>query len=196
MPIFANAGIKRIINGAIPHTPDGNPLVGPAPGLRNFWQCCGAAIGIAQGAGTGKYLAQWMVHGDSEINMHSIDPRRFGAYANPDYTRAMSFDDYENMFETPLPGREIRAGRPNRITPLYELFKAKARIIPRSLAVSGRSILRLTGSRKNCNIAVTMSLTLWPLNVVSCVNAWASWICRALPSLKCLAVVPRHCLTI
>lgn len=128
MPIFANAGIKRIINGAIPHTPDGNPLVGPAPGLRNFWQCCGAAIGIAQGAGTGKYLAQWMVHGDSEINMHSIDPRRFGAYADPDYTRAKSFDDYENMFETPLPGREIHAGRPNRITPLYEPLKAKGAV--------------------------------------------------------------------
>jgi len=128
MPIFANAGIKRIINGAIPHTPDGNPLVGPAPGLRNFWQCCGAAIGIAQGAGTGKYLAQWMVHGDSEINMHCVDPRRFGEYADPDYTRAKSFDDYENMFETPLPGREIHAGRPNRVTPLYEPLKARGAV--------------------------------------------------------------------
>lgn len=128
MPIFANAGIKRIINGAIPHTPDGNPLVGPAPGLRNFWQCCGAAIGIAQGAGTGKYLAQWMVHGDAEINMHSIDPRRFGDYASPDYTRAKSFDDYENMFETPLPGREIQAGRPSRVTPLFEPLKAKGAV--------------------------------------------------------------------
>ncbi|MBZ0127846.1 MAG: FAD-dependent oxidoreductase [Rhodobacteraceae bacterium] len=128
MPIFANAGIKRIINGAIPHTPDGNPLVGPAPGLRNFWQCCGAAIGIAQGAGTGKYLAQWMVHGDAEINMHSLDPRRFGAYANPAYTRAKSFDDYENMFETPLPGREIQAGRPGRTTPLYQPLKAKGAV--------------------------------------------------------------------
>lgn len=125
MPIFANAGIKRVINGAIPHTPDGNPLVGPAPGLRNFWQCCGAAIGIAQGAGAGKYLAQWMIHGDAEINMHSVDPRRFGAYADPAYTRAKSFDDYENMFETPLPGREVHAGRPSRVTPLYEPLKTK-----------------------------------------------------------------------
>ena len=71
MPIFAEAGIKRVINGAIPHTPDGNPLVGPAHGVRNFWQCCGSSIGIAQGAGCGKYLAQWMVHGDADINMAS-----------------------------------------------------------------------------------------------------------------------------
>ncbi|MCP5071916.1 MAG: FAD-dependent oxidoreductase [Rhodobacteraceae bacterium] len=128
MPVFANAGIKRIINGAIPHTPDGNPLVGPAPGRPNFWQCCGAAIGIAQGAGTGKYLAQWMVHGDCEINMTCVDPRRFGAYADQDYTRAKSFDDYENMFETPLPGREVQAGRLSRVTPLFERLRSKGAV--------------------------------------------------------------------
>jgi dimethylglycine dehydrogenase len=128
MPIFAEAGIKRVINGAIPHTPDGNPLVGPAHGVPNFWQCCGSSIGIAQGAGCGKYLAQWMVHGDAEINMSSVDPRRFGAYADADYTRAKSFDDYHNMFETPLPGREIHAGRPSRVTPLFEPLKAKGAV--------------------------------------------------------------------
>ena len=129
MPIFANAGIKRIINGAIPHTPDGNPLVGPMPGVPNAWQCCGSSIGIAQGAGCGKFLAQWMIHGDAEINMASVDPRRFGAYADQDYTRAKSFDDYENMFETPLPGREVQAGRPRRITPLFEVLKAKGAVM-------------------------------------------------------------------
>ena len=61
MPIWADAGIKRVVCGAIPHTPDANPLLGPAEGLRNFWQCNGASVGIAAGAGCGKYLAQWMV---------------------------------------------------------------------------------------------------------------------------------------
>jgi len=125
MPIFANAGIKRIINGAIPHSPDGNPLVGPAPGLPNFWQCCGSSIGIAQGAGCGKYLAQWMIHGEAEINMASVDPRRFGSFADQDYTRAKSFEDYHEMFVTPMPGREAAAGRQARTTPLYEPLKAK-----------------------------------------------------------------------
>ncbi|HMB75854.1 MAG TPA: FAD-binding oxidoreductase, partial [Kiloniellaceae bacterium] len=59
MPIWGDAGIKRVVCGAIPHTPDGNPLLGPAAGVENFWQCCGSSIGIAQGAGCGKYLAQW-----------------------------------------------------------------------------------------------------------------------------------------
>ncbi|AHD02391.1 FAD-dependent oxidoreductase [Leisingera methylohalidivorans] len=128
MPVFAEAGIKRIINGAIPHTPDGNPLAGPAPGLRNFWQCCGSSIGIAQGAGVGKYLAQWMVHGDSEINMACVDPRRFGGFADQAYTRAKSFEDYHEMFVTPLPGREAAAGRDVRTTPLYEPLKAKGAV--------------------------------------------------------------------
>jgi dimethylglycine dehydrogenase len=129
MPIFANAGIKRIINGAIPHTPDGNPLVGPIPGVPNAWNCCGSSIGIAQGPGCGKFLAQWMIHGDAEINMASVDPRRFGAYADQDYTRAKSFDDYHNMFETPLPGREVQAGRPARVTPLFHGLKARGAVM-------------------------------------------------------------------
>lgn len=128
MPIFADAGIKRVINGAIPHTPDGNPLVGPAAGVKNFWQSCGSSIGIAQGAGCGKYLAQWMIYGQAEINMHCLDPRRFGSYADADYTRAKSFDDYENMFATPLPGEEKAAGRPSRVSPLYEKLKAKGAV--------------------------------------------------------------------
>ena len=82
MPIFGEVGIRRVINGAIPHTPDGAPLLGPAAGLKNFWMCCGTSFGIAQGGGCGKYLAQWMLHGDAEINMAEFDPRRFGAFAD------------------------------------------------------------------------------------------------------------------
>nr|WP_316650430.1 FAD-dependent oxidoreductase [uncultured Gellertiella sp.] len=125
MPIFAEAGIKRIINGAIPHTPDGNPLLGPVAGLKNFWMCCGSSIGIAQGAGCGKYLAQWMVEGDSEINMKDFDPRRFGRYADQTYTRAKSFEDYHHMFATHLPGEERPAGRPVRRSPVYDRLLAK-----------------------------------------------------------------------
>lgn len=76
VPILADAGLETVINGAIAHTPDDNPLVGPAAGVRNFWLSCGSSIGIAQGGGCGKYLAQWMIHGESEINMASVDPRR------------------------------------------------------------------------------------------------------------------------
>ena len=125
MPIWENAGIKSVTNGSIPHTPDDNPLVGPAGGLRNFWQCCGASIGIAQGAGCGKFLAQWMVHGAADVNMASLDPRRFGAYANDDYIAAKAFDAYIQMYALHIPGEEREAGRPARTSPIYDKLVSK-----------------------------------------------------------------------
>ena len=125
MPIIADAGIKRIVNGAIPHPADGPPLLGPVAGLRNFWLCCGSSFGIAQGAGCGKYLAQWMLHGDSEINMTGFDPRRFGAFADESYMKAKGRQDYSMTYFTPLPGEELPAARPRRSSPLYEKLKAR-----------------------------------------------------------------------
>jgi dimethylglycine dehydrogenase len=125
LPILEKAGIKRIVNGAIPHPPDGPPYLGPVAGLRNFWLCCGSSFGIAQGAGCGKYLAQWMLHGDSEINMTGFDPRRLGVFADEDYARAKAFQDYRLTYATPLPGEELEAGRPRRTSPLFETLKNK-----------------------------------------------------------------------
>lgn len=123
IPIFGAAGIRRIINGAIPHTPDGAPLLGPAANLKNFWMCCGSSFGIAQGAGSGKYLAQWMLHGDAEINMLEFDPRRFGPFADADYRRSKAHQDYQLTFTTRGPGAEEPAGRPKRVSPLYAKLK-------------------------------------------------------------------------
>ncbi len=120
MPILEKAGIKRIVNGAIAHSADGPPMLGPVAGLRNFWMCCGSSFGIAQGAGCGKYLAQWMLYGDAEINMTGFDPRRFGVYADESYMQAKGFQDYGMTYATPLPGEELPAGRPSRTSPLYE----------------------------------------------------------------------------
>ena len=123
MPILADAGIRRVVNGAITHTPDGSPLLGPTAGVRNFWMACGSSFGIAQGAGCGKYLAQWMLEGDSEINMTGFDPRRFGSYADESYTRAKVFQDYSRTYATALPGEELPAGRPRRTSPVYETLR-------------------------------------------------------------------------
>lgn len=128
VPMWSELGIKRIVCGAIPHTPDSNPFLGPAAGLQNFWHCNGASIGIAAGAGSGKYLAQWMVHGDSDINMSGVDPRRFSDFAPGQYTKAKSHEDYEHMYKLHLPGEERPAGRKLRTTPLYDLLKANGAV--------------------------------------------------------------------
>jgi dimethylglycine dehydrogenase len=125
MPGLEEAGIKRIVNGAIPHTADGPPMLGPVAGLKNFWLCCGSSFGIAQGAGCGKYLAQWMLYGDSELNMTGLDPRRFGVYADESYMKAKGFQDYSMTYFTPMPGEELPAARKCRTSPLYDKLVAQ-----------------------------------------------------------------------
>ncbi|MEM7208452.1 MAG: FAD-dependent oxidoreductase [Pseudomonadota bacterium] len=119
MPILADLGIKRTVHGAITHPPDGNMLLGPAPGLKNYWCCCGSQVGIAWGPGAGKYLAQWMVHGAADINMREFDPRRYGDFANRDYQITKAKEDYLLRHEIPFPGFNRTAGRPVKTTAIY-----------------------------------------------------------------------------
>ncbi len=123
LPLFGNAGLKSVISGAITHTPDGTYLSGPAPGPKNYWMHCGASIGICQGGGAGKFLAQWMVHGQAEINMREFDPRRFGNWATKDYTTEVSIADYHKMYYCYKPGEQHHVGRGLRKSSLFEKLK-------------------------------------------------------------------------
>ncbi len=127
MPIFKEVGIKSIINGPITHTPDDNLLVGPAAGLRNFWNLCGASIGIAQG-GIGKYLAQWMVHGQTELNMNSLDSRRFSTWADKTYCITRAIESYERMYASACPNENRPHGRPIRVSPLHTVLAQKGAV--------------------------------------------------------------------
>ena len=120
LPLFGKAGIKSVISGAITHTPDGVYLSGPAHGPKNYWMHCGASIGICQGGGAGKYLAQWMVHGQAEINMREFDPRRFGNWATKDYTAEVSVADYHHMYYCYKPAEQHHVGRGLRKSSLYD----------------------------------------------------------------------------
>ncbi len=111
LPLFNRAGVKSVISGAITHTPDSNFLLGPAHGAPGYWTANGASIGICQGAGAGKYLAQWMVHGQAEINMREFDPRRFGPWAAGDYAKVTAIEDYHHMYYCYRPGEQHAAGR-------------------------------------------------------------------------------------
>ena len=125
LPLFGQAGVKSIVSGAITHTPDGTYLSGPANGPKNYWMHCGASIGICQGGGAGKYLAQWMVHGQAEINMREFDPRRFGKWATKAYTADVSVADYHHMYYCYRPAEQHEVGRGLRKSSLYEKLKAE-----------------------------------------------------------------------
>jgi dimethylglycine dehydrogenase len=123
-PLFGESGLKNIISGAITHTPDGVYLSGPAHGPKNYWMHCGASIGICQGGGAGKYLAQWMVHGQAEINMREFDPRRFGNWATKDYTTEVSIADYHHMYYCYKPAEQHQVGRGLRKSAIHDKLAA------------------------------------------------------------------------
>lgn len=128
MPIFADLGIQREVHGAISHPPDGNPLIGPAPGVRNYWCCCGTQIGIGWGPGLTRELARWMVRGAADISMREYDPRRFGSYASKDWQVVKAEEDYCLRHEVPFPHFNRLAGRPIKPSPLYDLLKSKGAV--------------------------------------------------------------------
>lgn len=128
MPVFAELGIAREVHGAISHPPDGNPLIGPAPGVKNYWCCCGTQIGIGWGPGLTRELARWMVHGAADISMREYDPRRFGNYATKDWQITKAHEDYKLRHEIPFPHFNRLAGRPIKPSPLYELLKTKGAV--------------------------------------------------------------------
>ena len=116
------------MHGAISHPPDGNPLIGPAPGVKNYWCCCGTQIGIGWGPGLTRELARWMVHGAADISMREFDPRRFGSYATPDWQVVKAKEDYCLRHEIPFPHFNRLAGRPIKPGPLYDRLKAKGAV--------------------------------------------------------------------
>lgn len=128
MPVFADLGITRDVHGAISHPPDGNPLIGPAPGVQNYWCCCGTQIGIGWGPGLTRELARWMVHGAADISMREYDPRRFGSYATKDWQVIKAKEDYCLRHEIPFPHFNRLAGRPIKPSPLYQVLKDKGAV--------------------------------------------------------------------
>ena len=111
MPALMNRGIKRVVNGGITYTPDGAMMLGPAPGLRNYWLACGATVGIAWGPGAGRALAQWMIDGSADISTRAFDPRRFGIWADADYARIRATEDYTLRQAMPYPQHQCNSCR-------------------------------------------------------------------------------------
>jgi len=125
IPSAENCGLKDDFNGPICYTPDGNPLVGPAPGLRNMWLAEGFSFGITAAGGTGYYLAQMMVEGEAEIDMASLDPKRYGDWMTTEYAARKNEEAYEHVYILHHPDEERPACRPLRTSPAYDRQAAR-----------------------------------------------------------------------
>ena len=128
VPALANAGIRTIVHGPITFTPDANPLVGPAFGLDNAWLLTGSSMGVMEGGGAGRFLADWMVDGAPPMDALAVDPRRFGAWADRDYRIAKATESFGLQFGVHYPFEERPAGRPRRVTPIYEAQAARGAV--------------------------------------------------------------------
>ena len=122
-PVLERAGIKTVINGPFTFAPDGNPLVGPVPGLRNYWTACGVMAGFSQGGGVGLTLAEWMVDGEPSRDVFAMDVSRFGDFCTKSYTRLKVTENYQRRFSVAYPNEELPAARPFHTTPAYALWK-------------------------------------------------------------------------
>mgnify|MGYP000259131232 CR=1 FL=1 len=125
LPSSETVGLKDDYNGPICYTPDGNPLVGPAPGLRNMWLAEGFSFGITAAGGTGHYLAQLMTGGEAEIDLSALDPRRYGDWMTTEYAARKNEECYAHVFILHHPDEEREACRPLRTAPCYDRMKAR-----------------------------------------------------------------------
>lgn len=121
-PVLERAGVKSVIHGPFTFAPDGNPLVGPVPGLRNYWSACAVMAGFSQGGGVGLMLAQWMVEGECERDTFAMDVARYGDWITPGYTRPKVIENYQRRFSISYPNEELPAARPHKTTAMYDIF--------------------------------------------------------------------------
>lgn len=121
-PALERAGVKSVIHGPFTFAPDGNPLVGPVPGLGNYWSACGVMAGFSQGGGVGLMLAQWMIEGECERDVSAMDVARYGDWINKGYTLPKVIENYQKRFSVSYPNEELPAARPMNTTPMYDIF--------------------------------------------------------------------------
>ena len=121
-PVLERAGVKRVIHGPFSFAPDGNPLVGPVPGMRNYWSACAVMAGFSQGGGVGLSLAQWMIEGEPERDPRAMDVARYGRWTTPGYTVPKVIENYQKRFSVSYPNEELPAARPFRTTPMYDVW--------------------------------------------------------------------------
>ena len=124
VPVLAKAGVGKVINGPIPYTPDGLPLIGPMPGVKNAFEACVFTFGITQAGGAGKVLAEWVTAGRTEWDMWSCDPRRFTGYTDAAYCEAKAVETYGHEYAMHFPWHRWPAGADKKLSPLHSRLQA------------------------------------------------------------------------
>ncbi|MEO9819474.1 MAG: FAD-dependent oxidoreductase [Yoonia sp.] len=129
IPAIGESGIKDMINGPFTFGPDGNPMIGPVPGMKNYWVAVGVMAGFCQGGGVGLTMAEWMIDGEPSIDVWAMDVARFGEFATPDWGTIKSSENYERRFVMTFPNETLPKGRMQKTTALYDRLIAKGALM-------------------------------------------------------------------
>ncbi|MEM9733122.1 MAG: FAD-dependent oxidoreductase [Pseudomonadota bacterium] len=125
MPILGSQGVGRVINGPIPYAPDGLPMIGPMPGVKNAFEAHSFTFGIAQGGGAGKVMAEWIMERGTEWDMWAVDPRRYTTHADHDFSLAKALETYGHEYAMHFPHHEWPAGRDKKLSTLHSRLQAE-----------------------------------------------------------------------
>lgn len=135
IPALGEAGIRQAINGPFTFGPDGNPMIGPVPGMHNYWCAVGVMAGFCQGGGVGLTMAEWMIDGEPSIDVWAMDVARFGNWASPDWGTVKSTENYERRFVMTFPNETLPKGRRQQTTALYDRLLAKGALMGQSFGL-------------------------------------------------------------
>ena len=135
IPALGRAGIKNTINGPFTFGPDGNPLIGPVPSMKNYWVAVGVMAGFCQGGGVGLCMAEWMIEGEPSIDVWAMDVARFGEFATPEWGTVKSSENYERRFVMTFPNETLPKGRRQKTTALYDRLVAKGAVMDQSFGL-------------------------------------------------------------
>ena len=147
VPLLGTVGVQRVINGPIPYSPDGNPYIGPAHGLPNFYQACCFSFGISQSGGAGKTAAEWIAHGEPEWDFWSLDPRRYTDYATKSYVVEKAVELYQNEYAIAFPANEWPAGPPRQDHGALRQAEGQGRVVLRARRLGARGLVPAQGRR-------------------------------------------------
>ena len=137
IPALERAGIRKIINGPFTFGPDGNPMIGPVPGMKNYWVAVGVMAGFCQAGGVGLCMAEWMMDGEPSIDVWAMDIARFGDFATPHYGTIKSTENYERRFILTFPNETLPVARKQRTTGIYDRLIAKGAVMDAAFGLEG-----------------------------------------------------------
>ena len=185
---------SKVVNGPFTFAPDGNPLVGPMRGLRNFWVACGVMAGFSQGGGVGLALSRWMVDGDPGADVWGMDVARYGDWTTLAYTNAKVRENYSRRFRIRFPNEELPAARPLRTTPIYERLAGRARGVRRLLRArasrSGSRRAPQEAARRGELPALELASARGRRNAARCAMRWDFWRSPTTASSTCAGRAP------